>query len=198
MSAFAELTVYIITMAFTPGPNVILCMVNAAQKGFPKCLELNIGMFFGGLLVHSAVYFMISFLVQWLPALRLYLQILGIIYILYLAWCMFRKGEIKVSEQSGDFKTGFMFQFMNVKVMMLGVTVNSVYILPLGLSLAKGYLLIPYLCVICLVSTFTWAVAGAALSKLYSKHRTVFNVIFGLSLLALAIRNIIALLSGSV
>lgn len=193
MEAFLEITLYIIAMAFTPGPNVILAMVNAAQKKFPRCMTLNLGMFVGGLLVHSLVYLLISILVKYVPLLRTPLQILGILYILYLAWCMYQKGELKVPGKGGDFHAGFMLQFMNVKVMMLGVTVNSVYILPLGLPLLQGYLYIPYLCFLCLVATTLWAVAGSALSFWYSKYRKAFNIAFALMLLALAVKNILAL-----
>ncbi len=185
-----ELTIYITAMAITPGPNCILSMVNAAQKGFPKCLSLNLGMFAGILVLDTIAYCLVSVLVKYMPIIRPVLQILGIFYILYLAYCMFNKGEIKVTQKAGDFKTGFIFQFMNIKVMLLGVTVISTYILPANLSFLKGYLVIPYLTVVCFLCGIVWAVCGAVLSKLYNRYRKASNIFFGLTLIALAGSNL--------
>ena len=189
MANFYEMTIYILAMAITPGPNCILSMVNAAQKGFPKCLSLNLGMSCGNLILDTVAYCLVAVLVKYMPVVQPVLQVLGIFYILYLAYCMFKRGEIKISQKSGDFKTGFLFQFMNVKVMLLAVTVVSAYVLPAGLPFWKGYLTMPYLCLIALGCTVTWALGGAVLSKVYNRYRKSFNFLFGMTLIALAVSN---------
>lgn len=196
MNKFYEMTIYMIAMAITPGPNCILSMVNAAQKGFPKCLTLNFGIFAGLLVLDTAAYCLVSILVKYMPIIRPILQVMGILYIAYLAWCMFNKGEIKITQKAGDFKTGFVFQFMNMKAILLGVTVVSTYVLPANLTFFNGYLLMLYLAVICLFCGVTWAVGGAVLSKFYSNHRKASNIFFGLTLLALATSNFITFINS--
>ncbi len=191
-----ELTIYMIAMAITPGPNCIMSMVNAAQKGFPKCLSLNLGMLAGILILDTVAYCLVSVLVKYMPVIRPILQVLGILYILYLAYCMFNKGEIKVTQQAGDFKTGFFFQFMNLKAILLAVTVVSAYVLPANLPFLKGYLVMPYLTLICFVCGVIWAAGGAILSKLYNKYRKASNIIFSLTLLALAVSNLITFINS--
>lgn len=196
MNRFYEMIIYMIAMAITPGPNCILSMVNAAQKGFPKCLSLNFGMFAGILVLDTAAYCLVSVLVKYMPVIRPILQVLGILYIIYLAWCMFHKGEIKISKKSGDFKTGFVFQFMNIKAILLGVTIVSTYVLPANLSFFKGYLLMPLLTFVCFICGVVWALGGAVLSKFYNNHRKASNIFFGLTLLALAVSNLISFINS--
>lgn len=196
MSVFWSMTVYIITMAVTPGPNCILSMVNAAQKKFPKCLSLNFGMFFGILIISSIAYCLVSVLVKYMPVIEPILQIAGILYILYIAYCIFKSGEIKIAGSGGDFKTGFILQFMNIKLMLLGISTASNYILPSNVSFALGYLSIIYLSVICLIAGILWAAFGATLSSLYNRKRVLFNCIFGLSLVALAINSLVTFISS--
>lgn len=192
MSDFAIMTVYIVTMCITPGPNCILSMVNAAQKGFPKCMSLNLGMSLGNFILDTIAYFLVTVLVSYLPLIQPVLQVSGIVYILYLAYRMLKSGEIKVSKKSGDFKTGFVLQFMNIKVILLAITVVSAYVIPMKLGFFAGYLVMPYLCLIALASTTIWALAGAALSKWYNRYRKFFNIFFALTLLALAVSNFIS------
>ena len=64
MNRFYEMIIYMIAMAITPGPNCILSMVNAAQKGFPKCLSLNCGMLVGILILDTVAYCLVSILVK--------------------------------------------------------------------------------------------------------------------------------------
>ena len=196
VSFFTALSVYIITMAITPGPNCILSMVNAAQKGFPKCLTLNLGMLAGLLILDTFAYCVVSLIVSYMPIVKPVLQVAGIIYILYLAWSIYKRGEIKVSEKGGDFRTGFILQFMNVKAILLGTSVVSNYILPANLTLFGGYLIIVYLVVMCFVCGVVWALGGAVFAKSYNAHRRVFNLFFSLILIILAVSNCISMIKA--
>lgn len=190
-----EFIIYLISMSFTPGPNVVLATANASQKGFPKCLSLNMGMFAGVTLIHIICYFTVTYLVSVISALELWLKVLGIVYLLWLSWSLFKKGTVGKSSESGGFKKGFVLQFLNVKLYMMAVTSVSTFVIPMKLSLLKGLLVTLIGPISCIASLMLWSCFGIVLTKFYSKHTRLFNAFFGLSLLILAVSNISSLLA---
>lgn len=191
-----ELFVYLLSMSGTPGPNTILSLSNASEKGLKKGLHLNYGMFFGVLFVTTLTYTLISFLSSYIPKLSFFLQILSIIYILYLSFKMYRKNITPSSKESGTFKDGFFMQLVNVKVLMLVVSTISTFILPKGYNYIEGYVISLSIPIMCFSTGVVWAVAGAILKDLYNKYKRQANIIFALSLLLIAIKNTITLIKS--
>ncbi len=185
---------YLITMSGTPGPNTILSLQNASEKGLKKGIYLNYGMLTGILLITTLSYTLISLLKDIIPRLTAVLQILSIIYILFLSWKMYRKNSLPEVSSSGSFREGFLLQLVNVKVMMLSVSAISSYIIPLEMSFLRGYLLSLFIPLVCFLTGLVWAITGEALKKIYLSHRKGANIIFSLSLLVLAVRNTITLI----
>ncbi len=187
--------IYLITMSGTPGPNTILSLQNASENGLRKGIALNWGMLTGIFLITTVSYTLISLLEDIIPSLTTVLQVLSIIYILFLSWKMYRKNSLPETESSGSFKEGFMLQLVNVKVMMLCVSAISSYILPHVYPFLSGYLLSLLIPLICFLTGLMWGIMGEALKRVYLAHRKGANIIFALSLLVLAIRNTLKLLS---
>ena len=133
-----EFFVYLVTVAVTPGPNTISSMANAAEKGL-KGVTFNLGMLIGIIFISSFSYLLISILSKYIPLLSKLLQILGVIYLVYLGIKMLKKSG-NVKEKTGTFIEGMLMQIMNVKVMMLCVTAISEYILPLDISNQERWL----------------------------------------------------------
>lgn len=186
MTAFI---IYLITMSGTPGPNTILSLQNASEKGLRKGIALNWGMAAGILLITTVSYILITVLGTLIPRLTTVLQALSIIYILYLSWKMYRKNSLPDVSSSGTFREGFLLQLVNVKVMMLAVSGISSYVLPMGYSFLTGYLVSLLIPLVCFLTGLLWGIAGEALKKIYLAHRKGANIIFALSLLALALKN---------
>lgn len=191
-----ELFFYLLTMSGTPGPNTILSLSNASEKGLKKGLHLNYGMFFGVLFVTTITYTLISFLSSYIPKLSIFLQILSIIYILYLSFKMYKKSISDSSNNSGSFLDGFLMQLVNIKVLMLAVSTISTFIIPRKYSYLKGYIISLSIPVMCFSTGVVWAIAGSLLKDLYIKYKKQANIIFALSLLLIAINNIIKLISS--
>lgn len=185
-----ELLIYMISMAITPGPNTIMAMANASEKGLRKGLYLNYGMLLGITIVDFLTYAVISFLVSLIPSIIIWLKALGIIYLLYLAIHILLSKNGNVSPGSGSFLTGMMMQFANVKVMLLCFSAQTMYIIGNKNEILL-LLLIPIVCFLCGI---LWAVAGSIISKIYKKRRLLINFFFSSSLMILAFLNIYALL----
>lgn len=191
-----ELFFYLLTMSGTPGPNTILSLSNASEKGLKKGLHLNYGMFFGVLFVTTITYTLISFLSSYIPKLSIFLQILSIIYILYLSFKMYKKSISDSSNNSGSFLDGFLMQLVNIKVLMLAVSTISTFIIPRNYSFLKGYIVSLSIPIMCFSTGVFWAIAGSLLKDLYIKYKMQANIIFALSLLLIAIKNTIKLISS--
>lgn len=191
-----ELFFYLLTMSGTPGPNTILSLSNASEKGLKKGLHLNYGMFFGVLFVTTITYTLISFLSSYIPKLSIFLQILSIIYILYLSFKMYKKSISDNSNNSGSFLDGFLMQLVNIKVLMLAVSTISTFIIPRNYSFLKGYIVSLSIPIMCFSTGVVWAIAGSLLKDLYIKYKKQANIIFALSLLLIAIKNTIKLISS--
>ena len=96
-----EFFVYLVTVAITPGPNTISSMVNGAEKGL-RGLTFNLGMLMGIAFISSLSYLLISFFSKYIPLLSSFLQILGIIYLVYLGVKM-REKRGEAEERRGPF-----------------------------------------------------------------------------------------------
>lgn len=188
--------IYLITLSGTPGPNTILSLQNASQKGLRKGIFLNYGMLTGITVITTAAYFLITLLSSLLPSLSPVLQALSIVYILYLAWKIYRKSPVENADgdAKGSFRRGFLLQLINVKVLMLCVSAISTYILPSRFTTFTGLLVSMAIPLVCFTTGLVWAAAGEALKKIYNDHRRGANIIFSLSLVVLAFRSAYALI----
>lgn len=190
-----ELFLYLLTMSGTPGPNTILSLQNASEKGIRKGISLNLGMLCGITLITAVTYVLISVLSSIIPRLTVILQILSIVYILFLSWKMFTKSRVEDTKEAvdGSFRRGFLLQLVNVKVLMLCVSTISTYILPAYGKMLPGFLLSLTIPLMCFVTGLVWAAMGEMLKVLYNAHRRTANIIFAISLLALALKSLFSL-----
>ena len=181
-----ELIVYMITMAITPGPNTILSMANASEKGFLRGITLNFGMLAGITCISLLSYALLSFLTSVIPALMNALRILAVIYLLYLSIHMIRSSGSASTVSGGGFMTGMILQFLNVKVMLLCVSAQSAYIIPMGKGRCEELFMVLMIPLCCFLCGLVWAVGGHIISAFAKKHDKAMKRVFALSLLLLA------------
>ena len=187
----AELIIYMALMSITPGPNTIASFINASKKGILKGLTLNAGMVTGISLIATLSYALIYILGEQTPTSGAVFQILGAIYLVYIAYKLLKTGSISFENgKTGGFITGLMMQLMNVKVLLLCITAVSSFIIPNG----YGFISITLIPAICFLSQITWALFGSIIAKIYAKYNKLFNFAFSAALLYLALGNIMSLI----
>lgn len=186
---FAFLSYAVIT-AITPGPNNILALSAAGRYGLKKSKHLLLGIFSGFLCVMAVCCGFCAILSTILPAVTIYMKYMGAAYIVWLAW------HIAVSKPVGDetskdsdlsFWKGFLLQFINVKIILWGITVFASYILPHHFS---SFILLGYVVLSASIgsgATLLWAVAAEALRTFLQKRWRLTCVIMGLLLFASAV-----------
>ncbi len=187
ISAFLS---YVIITTFTPGPNNIMSMSNASKYGLKKALPFNIGVFFGFFTIIALSSLFSASLISFIPSIKPIMTYLAAIYILYLAWRIY-KSENKAMEgekrATNTIFTGFILQFINLKVIIYGLTITSTFISPYyeSVIVLGGFALM--LAFISLLSTFSWAVFGSVLQKFFESHAKTINTIMALLLVYTAI-----------
>lgn len=176
---------YVFLTAFTPGPNNIMAMTNAGKHGFKKSFPFNIGVLFGFLIVMSCCAVFSSQLYEVIPAVKPAMLYVGAAYILWLAWTIWRdkphEGK-KQSLQTNTIVSGMVLQFINVKVILYGITALSSFVLPYYQSFAAIVSFVLILSIIGFVGTCCWALFGATFEALFKKYGKVLNAVMALLL----------------
>lgn len=184
-----DFLIYCFVTAYTPGANNLLSMSNAARLGFRRTLRFLTGIVFGFLVVMAACTLFSSTLYALLPRVKLWMQILGAAYMLFLAWKVW-KSSADLSAESGSaasFLSGMLLQFMNPKIYIYAITAMSLYILPFYHTPAAlaGFVLI--LTLIGASGCFVWALFGAAFCKFFARHPRAVNLVMALLLVYCAV-----------
>lgn len=191
ITAFLSFT---LLTAFTPGPNNILAMSNTSKHGLKKSIGLIQGIFIGFLSVMILCSFFSVVLVNIIPRIKPVMTYIGVAYILWLAWHVV-KSKSESNEESiekvDSFITGFILQFVNVKIILYGITAISTFIMPFYSSFFSIGAFTLLITVFGCSGVFTWAIFGAAFQRFFDRYRIIVNVIMALLLVYSAITLII-------
>lgn len=186
LSAF--LTFTMIT-AFTPGPNNILAFSAGNQYGLKKCSPIIAGICTGFLCVMALCGMAVVSASAVSEHVIKWMRYIGSIYILWLAWKVAFPAH-QVSTESSiypGFIRGFVLQFINIKIIIYGLTAFSGFIIPYYNSSIAISAFVIILSIVGCSGVIAWAVAGFALQKVLQKHPAVINSVMGIMLVACAI-----------
>lgn len=181
--------VYTYVAAITPGP-ANLCSLSAALRYGRDCALRQWKGLFSGFFTVSMFSVLVTYLLG--TVLNEYVGILswiGAAYILWLAWHMLHSSGIKVSDDRNRpcFRTGFLLQLTNVKVIISCMTALSSFVLPYSSSfwvlLAVGCFL-PFTGPI---ANLVWLFAGVSMQKLFSNHQKTVDIVMAASLALCAV-----------
>lgn len=165
MSAeIAAAIVFIFVTNFSPGPNNILSGSMGAIHGYRGALPFMLGVAGGVMILMFLCLTMSSLLTTYLPSVTPWLRPVGAAYMLWLAFGIFRHFEkaLQGPDQVAPlrFWNGLVLQFANPKTIFFGLTVYSVYLVPI-LESRPALLISPVLLMaVCFSALSTWAVAG--------------------------------------
>ncbi|PFM48166.1 lysine transporter LysE [Bacillus cereus] len=182
---FSAFFTYLFIIAFTPGPNNIMAMDVARKKGLKKAMNFNSGIFFGFFIVAFLSTLFTSKLFKWIPVIEPYFKIVGAIYILYLAWTIqFKRRENETeSKHSNSFLSGFLLQFINIKIILACLTAISTFILPNYHSNEALILFTTIIAIIGCLGTLLWAICGSVFKEFFAKYEKLSNTIMCLLLI---------------
>lgn len=186
LSLYLSFVAYACATTFLPGPNNVLLFTATGQFGFRRCLPLMCGIWSGLLTVMLIAGGFCDALGTLIPQIAPVFRFVGAAYILYLAWQTLRKRPVQAGGQQESrplhYWNGFLLQFLNVKVIMLGLAAYPGYFLPLGHSLRLVLLFAVTMTVCCGTGNLIWATVGSLLCPLYNRHYRIVNLMMALML----------------
>ena len=130
MSA-AELTALLLfctAMSFSPGPNTTLSTALAANLGLPRALRFCLAVPTGWTLLMLACGLGLGAVITTVPALRWGVTLLGVAYMLWLAFKLARASQmtqVDASRLQVGFWQGVGLQFLNIKAWLLALTLSA-------------------------------------------------------------------------
>ena len=174
-----------LSLGFTPGPNNAVAAYSGFNFGIKKTLPLILGVGFG----YTALIILINFVListfKNYPIIQEVIRVLGTFFLIYLAY------KISFSKISSDGKTEnpvkfldkFIFQFINPKGVMAGVTLSSNFV-----EQGENYLNHSiWVIVVCSVTAFlsitSWTFLGKFLRKFATNNNFIKRFNYAMSLL---------------
>jgi len=177
-------------LVFSAGPGNVLCAVCGATNGFKKSVPFILGLD----LVYTTYSLLIGFglfsLVINNPSVMTVIQVLGILYIFWLAYKFFSRKSITKKEANPKlrFIDGVISQALNIKGVTIVITMYSQFLNKDGNIIYEVLTLSLALLILNLFTHFTWVYCGAWMSQKFASNYAVEiqSKIFGLMLIIVA------------
>ena len=177
-----------LSLGFTPGPNNAVAAYSGFNFGIRKTLPLILGVGFGYTTLIILINFVLISTFKNYPIIQETIRILGTFFLIYLAY------KISFSKISLDGKTEnpvkffdkFIFQFINPKGVMAGVTLSSNFV-----EQGENYLNHSiWVIIVCSVTAFlsitSWTFLGKFLRKFATNNNFIKRFNYAMSLLLIA------------
>jgi threonine/homoserine/homoserine lactone efflux protein len=195
----AEITALLLfctAMSFSPGPNTTLSTALAANGGLPRALRFCIAVPAGWTLLMVGSGLGLGALVLEVPTLRWAVKLLGVGYMLWLAWKLAGARRLAVVDASRlrvGFWQGVGLQFLNIKAWMLALTLTAGWVVngagqPAPNPGERLAIICAVMAVFAFTSNFSYALAGSMLRQWLAQGTRLlwFNRVLALVLAATA------------
>lgn len=185
---FTFFLIYCIIITISPGPTNIVILSTVHNYGVKKAVEFCYGATIAFCMLLTLSVLLNSILTLYLPNILIFMQIIGTAYILYLAYKIYKIDNLSNTEKEvGTFKTGFLMQFINPKVILFCITVFPSFIMPYYSSFYELMIFVFVITIIGTIAFFSWVLFGSLLKAFLQKYQKVVNIILSLFLVFCAI-----------
>jgi cysteine/O-acetylserine efflux protein len=183
-NVFAFLS-YVLIMTLTPGPNNMLCLVNGSRHGFRQTFHFIFGLFMGVTVIMLGCSYLNLSLSRFVPVFRPVAEILGGLYMLYLAVRILRSEEATANANihNATFAMGIGMQFVNVKLLLYALTVTANFVTPYYESFISVFLICVFLGCCSVIAASCWTLFGTGIQRFFGQYRRPLNT--GMALLLL-------------
>ncbi|MCW5672368.1 MAG: LysE family translocator [Hydrogenophaga sp.] len=196
-SELTALLLFCTAMSFSPGPNTTLSTALAANLGLRRALRFCLAVPTGWTLLMLACGLGLGALVLSVPALRWGVKLLGVAYMLWLAWKLAgasKLSEVDASRLNVSFLQGVALQFLNIKAWMLALTLTAGWVVNAAGQPAPNpgqrlAMICGVMVFFAFTSNFTYAVAGSLLRQWLAQGTRLvwFNRVLAAVLVATAL-----------
>lgn len=187
-----SLLMFAFATIFSPGPNTISSASMGLSFGYRRSFKYMLGIAVGFFLIMLSCSLLSAFIQTYLPKMVVFLSYVGSIYIFYLTYHTFISGYSFTEGESNPlgFVRGFVLQVVNPKVIILGLTVYTTFLLPMPHSWFNLIFSALGFTMLCFTAVSAWAKFGSLIGEVMKKERPrkIINTILSLSLCYVAIK----------
>ncbi len=181
------LIAFTLVASFSPGPNTISTASMVLTFGYKKSIKYQAGILTGFFLVMVASGFVASTITTHFPRMVPVMTIVGALYILYLAFLIIRSSitiNDEIKRPLGFFQ-GMFLQFLNVKTLLVGLTVYSTFLVDLPRTLLWRMASASFFTAIAIFALLLYSLFGVVLLRLLRSPRIakIINTLFGAALI---------------
>ncbi len=172
--------------AMTPGPNNLMLMASGVNYGFLRTAPHMAGVVIGYSLLIAMVGLGLGAVFAAFPPAYDALRIVGVIYLLWLAWKVARAGPLSEgNERPLGFIGAAAFQLVNVKGLLMAVTAVAAFTRPEAFA-GMLTVLVVISGAVSVLSVVTWTLFGSALKPWLADPRRARAFNIGMALLLVA------------
>lgn len=168
------LITFVLVTVFTPGPNNVSSAAMGVLHGYRGSFKYLLGIMTGFFFMIQLSAWVASTLLAFFPWLQTWLQYIGAVYILYLAFA-----TLKASYNLGEgeskplgFVNGLLLQLFNPKLIVFGLTLFSTFLAPIVHDARLLLLAAVGLDLLCFTAISLWTLFGAAIARYLKQPRT--------------------------
>jgi threonine/homoserine/homoserine lactone efflux protein len=188
---FTALLILGTAMSFSPGPNTTLSTALAANYGLRRAMRFVCSVPVGWGILLTVCAAGVGGLIVAVPALRMAVKVVGVGYLLWLAFKLSRSGSLAQADNSRlqvTFWQGAALQFVNIKAWMFALAVVAGWVAGRGDTLVRFAVVLPTMMFFAFSSNFVYAAAGALLRDWLARGTRLlwFNRVMALVLVATA------------
>tara|TARA_B110000914_G_scaffold146010_1_gene127835 strand:- start:53 stop:667 length:615 start_codon:yes stop_codon:yes gene_type:complete len=175
------------TASITPDPNNIMIMTSGVNFGVKRSIPHVLGICLGFPVMVIALGFGLGTIFDSLPILHDIIKILGVAYLMYLAWLIASSSPFEESASRAmplRFDQTVLFQWVNPKAWVMATGAISAYTTTVGDTLAQVLFIAFAFLITAGPSVMIWLVFGAGLKRYLDNafHNRIFNIIMALLL----------------
>jgi len=194
---FISLCLFAFVTSATPGPNNAMLFASGVNFGLRRTVPHLLGVTLGFTFMQLALGLGVGMVFEAVPGLYSVLRVLGLAYMLYLAWAIGTAVPPVVSNNADDRPSGAVtgtpmtflqataFQWVNPKALMMCITAASAYAPP-DQPVLGAFIVTAAFLVVGMPCCGAWAVLGSLMRGLLQDRRRLraFNVTMALALVA--------------
>ena len=162
---FTALLILTLAMSFSPGPNTTLATALAANHGIRRTLPFICAVPVGWAALLAVCTLGIGALVLAVPLLGWAVKLVGLAYLLWLAWKIARSHQLRAAAAplQVTFWQGAALQFVNIKAWMLALAIVSGWIAGRANPGLRFAVVLGVMLVFAFASNLSYALAGSLL-----------------------------------
>ena len=184
------LLVFLFPLAFSPGPGNMFFAASGARFGFLNTLSANFGYHLATIIITLLLGIGFSFLISFIKNQYHYIQILGSLYVIYLAYKFFKAGTYNETSKNlkCTFMDGVILLIFNPKAYVIISLMFSIF-LDSTLNIYKIVLISTIFTLNNCVSFTLWTIFGDLIGTKFrnEKYSRILNNTFSLALFLVGI-----------